>query len=116
SRGQTPKTPARLASILADQPDAFKEARRSAPAWGATQALDALEDGSRRRLPSRPRRGTLITLSGLDGAGKSSQATALRHALDRLGHDAVVEWSSLSQHPPLLHAITKAVRWVLGRR
>jgi thymidylate kinase len=68
-----------------------------------------------RAVARRPRRGTLITLSGLDGAGKSSQAQALRATLERLGHDAVVEWTSLSQHPPLLHAITRAAGWVLGR-
>jgi thymidylate kinase len=52
--------------------------------------------GGRARLRSavkelpRPRRGAVVALSGLDGAGKSSQATALRDVLERLGHDAVV--------------------------
>ena len=69
-----------------------------------------------RAIARWPRRGKLVTLSGLDGAGKSSQAKALREALDRLGHNAVVEWTSLSQHPPVLHALTSAAGWVLRRR
>src|SRR5215211_4158774 len=36
-------------------------------------------------LLPRPRRSALVTLSGLDGAGKSSQAAALQRALDALG-------------------------------
>jgi thymidylate kinase len=35
----------------------------------------------------------VIALSGVDGAGKSSQAQALRDALVRLGHEAVVEYT-----------------------
>jgi thymidylate kinase len=76
---------------------------------GAPRARAAVASG----LVPRPRRGTLVTLSGLDGAGKSSQATALRDALDRLGFSAVVEWSSLSSHPPLLHAATGVAKWLL---
>jgi thymidylate kinase len=113
-----PKAQAKAEAIFRDHPDALAQARRLAPAWGVAPQLEALAAGSAprpRRLP-RPRRGTLVTLSGLDGAGKSSQAASLRDALDRLGYDAVVEWSSLSQHPPLLHAITGAFRWLLRRR
>jgi thymidylate kinase len=68
-----------------------------------------------RWLARRPRRGRLITLSGLDGAGKSSQAEALRDTLDRLGHEAVVRWTSLSQHPPVLHWLTGIVGRLAGR-
>jgi thymidylate kinase len=42
-----------------------------------------------RQLP-RPHRGAVIAFSGLDGAGKSSQAAALRDTLDLLGYDAIV--------------------------
>jgi thymidylate kinase len=42
-----------------------------------------------KRMP-RPRRGAVVAFSGLDGAGKSSQAGALRETLERLGYDAVV--------------------------
>lgn len=42
-----------------------------------------------RQLP-RPHRGAVVAFSGLDGAGKSSQATALAETLQRLGYDAIV--------------------------
>lgn len=41
------------------------------------------------RLP-RPHRGAVVALSGLDGAGKSSQAAALQETLERLGYEAIV--------------------------
>ena len=50
-------------------------------------------------LLPRPRRGALVTLSGLDGAGKSSQAAALQRALDTLGYRPVREWAPLGGTP-----------------
>jgi thymidylate kinase len=41
------------------------------------------------RLP-RPRLGWVVAFSGLDGAGKSSQATGLHETLVRLGYDAII--------------------------
>ena len=38
----------------------------------------------------RPRLGRVVAFSGLDGAGKSSQADALRETLAHLGYDAIV--------------------------
>ncbi len=40
----------------------------------------------------------MITLSGLDGAGKSSQARALREELERRGYDVAVEWIPLASN------------------
>jgi thymidylate kinase len=37
----------------------------------------------------------VIALSGLDGAGKSTQALALRDTLERLGYDATVVWTRI---------------------
>jgi len=53
------------------------------------------------RLPRR-RRSFIVALSGLDGAGKSTQAAALREALLRLGFDAEVRWTSLANAPRVL--------------
>src|SRR5438128_9414244 len=52
-------------------------------------------------LPARPRpgRGHVVSLSGLDGAGKSSQAAALCDELERLGYEAVVVWTPLGANP-----------------
>ncbi|MCW2971154.1 MAG: Thymidylate kinaselike protein [Solirubrobacterales bacterium] len=48
-----------------------------------------------RGLP-RPHRGVVVALSGLDGAGKSSQAIALCDTLERLGYDATVVRTRIS--------------------
>ena len=49
-----------------------------------------------RTLSLRPARTEpLIAFSGLDGAGKSSQAEALEHTLRRLGFDVAIEWTRL---------------------
>lgn len=42
-----------------------------------------------------PHRGGLITFSGLDGAGKSSQAEALRQTLEQLGWKVEMRWVRL---------------------
>lgn len=47
------------------------------------------------RLP-RPGRGTVIAFSGLDGSGKSSQASTLKENLERLGMEAVVVRTRIS--------------------
>jgi thymidylate kinase len=52
----------------------------------------------------RPRHGMVVAFSGLDGAGKSTQAESLRTTLDTLGHEAVVIWSPLGQS-----AVTSAI-------
>ena len=44
----------------------------------------------------RRRSGTVIALSGLDGAGKSSQAAALRETLERLGFDVETAWTRIN--------------------
>jgi thymidylate kinase len=59
----------------------------------------------RRAVPFR--RGVLVALSGLDGAGKSSQAAALRDNLRTLGYDAVVLWSPLGGNP----AVSRLGAW-----
>jgi thymidylate kinase len=90
--------------------DAWAEARRRAAQWGVTEQLDALARGDA-PTPSRARavahgvrvaaRGNVICLSGLDGAGKSSQAALLRDALHVVGIDAKVEWRPFGQNPTL---------------
>lgn len=62
--------------------------------------------------PSR-RRGFIVALSGLDGAGKSTQAQALREALRRLGYDAEARWSSLLHYPGSLQLLRRSVDQVL---
>lgn len=83
------------------------------------EALAAVRADARRpTLGTAPRR-TVIAISGLDGAGKSSQAVALRAVLLALGVDAVVEWSRLAAHPALNvigRPVQVALRLLRGRQ
>jgi thymidylate kinase len=59
----------------------------------------------------RVRRGPLIvTFSGLDGAGKSSQTTRLREALVREGIRAEIEWVPVAINPSIGHIKTAGKR------
>jgi len=121
-RGLDEKWRAHIARALAEEPDAWRLARGRAPSWGLQAAIARLEAAyragprtpSRRGLVRRPRRGSVISLSGLDGAGKSSQAAALRDTLDQLGFDAVVEWIPLGSNPSL-QLLSRPAKRVLRR-
>ena len=59
------------------------------PARARVRGLLEAQRGRRRK------RGQLISFSGLDGAGKSSQAEALQAGLERLGWEASIQWTRL---------------------
>jgi thymidylate kinase len=71
----------------------------------------------RRLLRRRPRSGTLITLSGLDGSGKSTQAQALRDTLECLGYPTVVVWTSAPAHGalPAIAGLGRPILHLLAR-
>ena len=118
----TPKLRGRVASALAENTDAWADAQSCARGWGVSGNLPRLEAEYRRKgrhrrlglhlgaLIRRPRWGAVITLSGLDGAGKSSQAASLQATLERLGFDCVITWI------PLGNSWTQNVLARLGRR
>jgi thymidylate kinase len=56
--------------------------------------------------------GAVIAISGLDGAGKSSQASALVDALEALGVDAATEWTRITRNKSL-DLFAGPVKWVL---
>lgn len=119
--GLGPKLRSRVEAALAEDPGALEAARAAAPGWRAERAfarLEALRRGEGRRswrsLFRRPRRPVVVALSGLDGAGKSTQAEALVAALDRLGIDAVAVWSPLGGHP-LQRLVGYPAKWLLRR-
>jgi thymidylate kinase len=62
----------------------------------------------------RPRPAAVVCLSGLDGAGKSTQATVLAETLERFGSDVSIEWMPLG-HNPSLAPIREAVKTLLRR-
>lgn len=95
----------RLDQALRADPEAWEKAAALAPAWGLEQQLAALRAGRRRRRRlHRPRRTRVVSLSGLDGAGKSTQAAALADALERLGYPARTEWLPLGANTSLAAA------------
>jgi thymidylate kinase len=127
-----PKRRARLERILAEDPQAWQRAREAAPSWHATRALALLERAvagkpvplskrlralGPRTLPL-PRRGLLVALSGIDGAGKSSQARWLADSLTALGADVEVVWNDLlgNRALNLVAAAPKALLRLAGRR
>jgi thymidylate kinase len=121
----------RIASALREDPDAWAHAGRMAKSWGASRSLDLLRAAySRTATPTRRdliaalteeyralgrsgaylhavRRavkrpsGAIVALSGLDGAGKSTQAESLQQALEKIGFDAAVEWTKIARNPSL---------------
>lgn len=65
-----------------------------------------------RAVARRPRRGRVVAVCGLDGAGKSSQSADLAALLDQLGHPAVTQWTRLS-YDPAVAAIGGAAKSVI---
>ena len=140
-RGRGGKAAGHFSKALAEDPNAAALAAEQAAGWGVARALAALRAGHRRlgtlgrlgalyeerrrgrgrlnsiawalrrRLPTRPRRGGLIALSGLDGSGKSTQSAALAATLERLDYETRVLWVPMRNGPWLdrLAAIVKAV-------
>lgn len=113
----------RVHRLLAADPAAWDKAALRADAWRVGPELEQLRayyEGhpvSRRKLRAfRPARTRMVSFSGVDGSGKSSQARALGEALDRLGYAAVLEWAP-SRHIGL-GLIARPLRRVLrqGRR
>lgn len=109
----------RIDDALAKDPQSWQIARERAYLWNAETALVHLESLIYERKPvrrwprvRRPMRTFVISLSGVDGAGKSSQAEALRDCLDQLGFDPVLEWTPV--HVLNLDFLTRPVRRLLG--
>ncbi len=116
----------RAARLAAYEADSWERARDEAVDWDLADALEQLRraagDPARhavRRIPGtlHRRRARVISLSGLDGSGKSTQAEHLLRALAALGYDANVSWTKLGRDPVLdrVSAPAKAVLDVVAR-
>ena len=112
----------RITEALAEETTAWDQAAAQADAWGVRRRLAALRAAStgpiargavyaaaregRRTGPlraaaavldvPRPRRSRVLALSGLDGAGKSTQAQLVAVALGDLGVTTAACWSRMS--------------------
>jgi thymidylate kinase len=132
SRGRlAAKLQPRVEAAVAEDRAAWAHARLHAPAWGLDDALHVLEELQRGRTPRfppahararavasrapRPRRPLVVALSGLDGAGKSSHASALRDTLERLDVPAAVVWTPLGQNRTL-ELIGRPIKKLLRRQ
>lgn len=134
--GLATKHRARVDAALEASPTAWEDARENARAWDAEEELSALRAlhgndvsmgsrlasqgrrvarGARARRPGvrRRRNGLLVTFSGLDGSGKSTQCEALAATLNRLGYETSVEWTSLVASLARLYPVARLVRRVL---
>jgi thymidylate kinase len=139
----------RVEAMSREHPSAWQEAATRAPAWRAERELAALSalharDASpgvpyrlralgvrlrrapapRRRAAGRilrrmARRPVIVSLSGLDGAGKSFQAERLANALSQLDYRAEIIWppaaNVMFQANPALKRRLFGVLRVLGR-
>jgi thymidylate kinase len=127
-----PKRQRRLERILTEDPHAWRRAGEAAPSWHAGRALASLKRAAATgapipfserllargaRPPARPRRALLVALSGIDGAGKSSQARWLAESLTALGAEVDVVWNNLLGNRALdyLAATPKALLRLAGR-
>lgn len=106
---------------LAAAPAAWLLAHDGAPASLRSQVVtlqDAYETGLPLGTPPGAAQaswpGATVALSGLDGAGKTTQAHLLATALSGLGHDPAVEWARLGFSPGL-ERVAGAAKAVLGR-
>jgi thymidylate kinase len=125
--GLDAKRRARLDHALAEDPQAWNHAHARATAWDALDALERLREHHghattetaarpQRRPPWPLRRspGAVIALSGLDGAGKSTQALALRDTLERLGYETTIAWTRIIWDDALWR-VALPVKAALGR-
>jgi len=65
---------------------------------------------------ARPRRPLLVTLSGMDGAGKSTAAEAIRAHLEANGLPARIEWARIGGESQLLDTLATPVKRILRRQ
>ncbi|MBB6629298.1 hypothetical protein H5V45_18370 [Nocardioides sp. KIGAM211] len=63
---------------------------------------------------TRVRQAGVIALSGVDGSGKSTQATRLRDTLEAAGFDVAVEWNRVS-HDRWLDAVARPLKRLVRR-
>ena len=125
---------ARVAAAVAADPSAWETATERSASWGLPGALVRLrttyqsDPGSLTTPPTDPgsslraalwrarQRPRIVTFSGLDGAGKTSQAEALARALTALGYRAEIEWTRITHERAALDRVGLPAKQLLPRR
>ena len=111
-----PRQLERLSAAEREDPLAWSRAAERADRWGVGEALEHLQrlhvEGVGNRMRRRPARTRLITISGIDGAGKSSQIACLDAALSAVGFRTVTVWAPAYELP--IGFLANAVRRLLG--
>ena len=119
----------RLAAVGRSDPRAWERARSRAAGWGLQDELTELDRVARsgprslsapRRVIARMRqrslrRGAVVAVSGVDGAGKSTQAQVVADGLRVLGFEASVQWTRIT-YDPSLDRIARPVKTLLSLR
>lgn len=106
------RLPYRRALPLALRSGAARSALRRRLAGRLGRATRGLPRGPWRR----DRLGLLIALSGMDGAGKSTAAQAIKTHLAAAGHPAVVTWGRVAADLGPLDRLARVVRRLLRRQ
>lgn len=98
----TDRRRARVEEALASNAQVREEVARRAAAWKVSTTPPPPRP--LRRVERRLRqgsRGHVVTLSGIDGSGKSSQVEALQAALEQLGYPTATVWTRITLNPSL---------------
>jgi thymidylate kinase len=107
-------------ALAADAPAGRRDRARAQLELLRAVPRSRLERVLRFAAARRPRPARVVSVSGLDGAGKSSQALAVQELLTAVGVEAVVAWMPLGHSPrhPTLRLIRRTAGRVLrlGRR
>jgi thymidylate kinase len=134
------KKRARVHAALEEDKDGWAHAQSSAAGWSSRKAVVALERLYRSGVPTSARarmaalaeihgsrahamkivlrakkHAALVTFSGLDGSGKTSQAEAVRESLETTSGETVIVWTRLSYNPSL-KALAAPIKALLGGR
>jgi len=104
---------ARVHERTAQDPSVWLRAFRRAEPLGLGHRVVALQNAYETGLPLGG--GPVVALSGLDGAGKTTQAHLLAVALHALGYDVAVEWARVGFSPGLA-ALMSPLRAAVPRR
>jgi dTMP kinase len=130
----------RVRAALEEDKDGWAHAQESSAGWSSRRAVVALERLYKSGVPTSARARAaaltemygsrakawkivlrtrkqlaLVTFSGLDGSGKTSQAEAVRDSLETTSGETVIVWTRLSYNPSL-KALAAPVKALLGAR